>query len=162
LAGFVLGAEQPADAALRTRRPAAFWGRGDADGVITAAAVARAAEFLPAHTTLVERVYPGLGHGVGPEAIEAVRASLAAAVGAERPAPAGGWAAPGGSVPRRHRGSRPRRLRRAGTLPRGTRIAYRRAPLRRTRRGRRRARRNGSAGRASCGHRARRRVRRGR
>jgi phospholipase/carboxylesterase len=83
LAGFVLGAEQPADAALRTRRPAAFWGRGDADGVITAEAVARAAAFLPAHTTLVERVYPGLGHGVSAEEIDDVRAFLAAEIGSE-------------------------------------------------------------------------------
>jgi phospholipase/carboxylesterase len=81
LAGFVLGAEQPADAELRARRPAAFWGRGDVDGVIPPEAVARTAAFLPAHTTLVERIYPGLGHGVSPEEIDDVRTFLAAEVG---------------------------------------------------------------------------------
>ena len=71
-------APQPADDRLAAERPAAFWGRGDADGVITAEAVARTAAFLPQHTSLVERVYPGLGHGIGAAEIEDVRAFLAA------------------------------------------------------------------------------------
>lgn len=64
LAGFVLGAAQPGDTRLATDRPPAFWGRGAADQVIDAAAVARTAAFLPGHTTLTERVYPGLAHGI--------------------------------------------------------------------------------------------------
>ena len=81
LAGFVLGSGQLADADLLAARPALFWGRGDADRVITPDAIARTAAFLPSHTTLDERVYPGLGHGVSAEEIDDVRAFLAAEVG---------------------------------------------------------------------------------
>ena len=78
LAGFVLGSPQPADERLASERPAVFWGRGDADGVITQEAVARTAAFLPEHSTLVARVYPGLGHGISADEIEDVREFLAA------------------------------------------------------------------------------------
>ncbi|MBW4042940.1 MAG: phospholipase [Acidobacteria bacterium] len=81
LAGFVLGAAQPADERLAAERPAAFWGRGDADPVITGAAVARTAAFLPQHTSLVERVYPGLGHGISDAEIDDVREFLAEHLG---------------------------------------------------------------------------------
>ena len=81
LAGFVLGAAQPADERLAVDRPAAFWGRGDADTVITGAAVARTASFLPQHTTLVERVYPGLAHSISGAEIEDVREFLATHLG---------------------------------------------------------------------------------
>ncbi|MEI5584769.1 MULTISPECIES: alpha/beta hydrolase [unclassified Agromyces] len=78
LGGFVLGSAQPADAALAASRPPAFWGRGAEDRVIAAHAVARTAEWLPRHTTLVERVYPGLAHGISPGELADVRAFLAA------------------------------------------------------------------------------------
>lgn len=83
LAGFVLGAAQPADAQLADERPAAFWGRGDRDAVITPEAVARTAAFLPAHTTLTERVYPGLTHGISGEELADVRAFLSTELGPE-------------------------------------------------------------------------------
>lgn len=83
LGGFVLGAVQPADDQLRIDRPPLFWGRGDADRVITSQAVARTAEFLAHHATLHERVYPQLAHGVIGEEIEDVRAFLALAVGVD-------------------------------------------------------------------------------
>ena len=38
---------------------------------------ARTAAFLPTHTTLVERIYPGLGHGISADEIEDVREFLA-------------------------------------------------------------------------------------
>jgi phospholipase/carboxylesterase len=77
LAGFVLGTEQPADELLAIDRPAVFWGRGDADGVITPDAVDRTAAFLPDHSTLTQRMYPGLGHGISAQEIADVRAFLA-------------------------------------------------------------------------------------
>lgn len=83
LGGFVLRAAQPADERLGSDRPALFWGRGDADRVITPRAVARTEEFLPRHTTLVERVYPGLAHAVSGEEIDDARAFLTAEVGAD-------------------------------------------------------------------------------
>jgi phospholipase/carboxylesterase len=84
LGGFVLGAPQPADAALARTRPPVFWGRGELDAVITAAAVARTREWLPTHATLTERTYPGLAHGIN--AAEAADvASFVAGVAAVRP-----------------------------------------------------------------------------
>ncbi|WP_431804400.1 alpha/beta hydrolase [Microbacterium sp. bgisy203] len=77
LGGFVLGAPQPADETLAASRPAAFWGRGEDDRVIAADAVARTAAWMPEHTTLTARTYPGLGHGISPEEIADVRTFLA-------------------------------------------------------------------------------------
>jgi phospholipase/carboxylesterase len=51
------------------------------DGVITQDAVARTAAFLPAHSTLTERVYPGLGHGISAQEVADVREFLAAQLG---------------------------------------------------------------------------------
>jgi phospholipase/carboxylesterase len=81
LAGFVLGSPQPSDDRLAVDRPAAFWGRGDADSVIPRDAVERTAAFLPGHTSLVARVYPGLGHGIGEAEIRDVQAFLAGHLG---------------------------------------------------------------------------------
>ncbi|MFW7415118.1 alpha/beta hydrolase [Demequina sp. SO4-18] len=82
LAGFVAGTAQPADALLAERRPPVFWGRGDEDPVIPQEAVSRAAEFLPHHSVLTERVYPGLGHSVDQRVMDDVRDFLEAAVDA--------------------------------------------------------------------------------
>ncbi|MBM7503327.1 alpha/beta hydrolase [Agromyces aurantiacus] len=76
LGGFVLGEPQPADAELATSRPPVFWGRGAEDRVIAPHAIARTSEWLPAHSTLVERVYPGLAHGISADELADVRAFL--------------------------------------------------------------------------------------
>jgi phospholipase/carboxylesterase len=81
LGGFVLGAVQPADEQIATNRPALFWGRGAEDRVIGQPAIERTSEFLPLHTALVERVYPGLAHGISPDEIDDVRSFIAAAAG---------------------------------------------------------------------------------
>ena len=73
LAGWVQAAPQPADERLATERPAVFWGRGDRDGVINADAIERTGQWLPAHSSLTERVYPGLAHGVSDQEIADVR-----------------------------------------------------------------------------------------
>ena len=76
LGGFVLGAPQPADDDLAASRPPVFWGRGSEDRVIGAPAVDRTSAFLPQHSTLVERVYPGLAHGISQDEIDDVSAFL--------------------------------------------------------------------------------------
>lgn len=76
LGGFVLGAPQPADDGLAASRPAVFWGRGGEDRVIAAHAVARTSDWLPRHSSLVERVYPGLAHGISADELADVRAFL--------------------------------------------------------------------------------------
>jgi phospholipase/carboxylesterase len=81
LGGFVLGAPQPADEQLVVERPTVFWGRGSDDRVIGPAAISRTSEFLPSHSSLVERVYPGLAHGISAGEIEDVRSFLIASAG---------------------------------------------------------------------------------
>jgi phospholipase/carboxylesterase len=82
LGGFVLGAGQSADDRLLLDRPAVFWGRGDLDRIITPQAITRTAFFFSEHTTLQERVYPGLAHGVSGAEIDDVRDFLAREAGA--------------------------------------------------------------------------------
>ena len=76
LAGFVLETSQPGDAALAETRPPVFWGRGAADAVIPAEHIASAQEFLSTHTTLKERVYPGLAHSITAEEMAHAREYL--------------------------------------------------------------------------------------
>nr|WP_272902434.1 alpha/beta fold hydrolase [Brevibacterium daeguense] len=86
LSGFVLQHPQPADAELEDLRPQVFWGRGDADRVISPAAVQRTAAWLPAHSTLTSRVYPGLAHGISAEEAGDLAAFLRTALDTEVPA----------------------------------------------------------------------------
>ncbi|MFE6237617.1 alpha/beta hydrolase [Cellulosimicrobium sp. NPDC057862] len=81
LGGFVQAAEQPADAALAASRPPVFWGRGADDRVIAPHAIDRTAAWLPGRSTLVERVYPGLAHGIDARELADVRAFLDDSVG---------------------------------------------------------------------------------
>ncbi|MBZ2194688.1 alpha/beta hydrolase [Occultella gossypii] len=64
LSGFTAGGLVAGDEALSQIRPPVFWGRDDADPVITADAVMRTTAFLTSHVDLTERRYPGAGHGV--------------------------------------------------------------------------------------------------
>ena len=83
LGGFVLGADQPGDATLAGTRPPVFWGRGADDRVIGEPAIARTSVFLPTHSALVEKRYPGLAHGINAAEIDDVRTFLALNAGAE-------------------------------------------------------------------------------
>ncbi len=76
LGGFVLGAAQPGDAYLVERRPAVFWGRGQQDQVIAPVAIERTSEFLPQHSTLTERIYPDLAHGMNADELLDVRSHV--------------------------------------------------------------------------------------
>lgn len=83
LGGFVLGTPQRGDETLRGSRPALFWGRGSDDRVIAPAAITRSSEYLPQHTSLIERVYPGLAHGINTPMLGDVRDFLATEVGSQ-------------------------------------------------------------------------------
>ena len=76
LSGFILGAEQPADAQLAAERPSVFWGRGTADAVIPHLMVVAASLWLRNHTTLTEKVYTGLAHSVHDQELSDVKAYL--------------------------------------------------------------------------------------
>lgn len=70
LGGFTTLDGERGDAELVRLRPPVFWGHGAEDTVITAGDTARMSEFLPAHSTLEERVYAGVGHEIPPRMAE--------------------------------------------------------------------------------------------
>lgn len=78
LAGYAAGGELPGDEILAERRPPVFWGRGAADDVIPAALVDSTAQWLPVHSELSGRVYPGLTHSISQDELDDVRAFLQA------------------------------------------------------------------------------------
>lgn len=66
------------DAAMATRRPPVFSGRGTADTVIPGWRFADTADWLPDHSRLTERIYEGLGHSVSEPMLDDVNAFLRA------------------------------------------------------------------------------------
>ncbi|MBS1907024.1 MAG: alpha/beta fold hydrolase [Actinobacteria bacterium] len=76
LSGYAAPGDLSGDAALRARRTPVFWGRGSRDDVIPPALVEHTAQWLPEHTALTGRVYPGLTHSVSEEELADVRRFL--------------------------------------------------------------------------------------
>ncbi|MDJ0375974.1 alpha/beta fold hydrolase [Cryobacterium sp. PH31-L1] len=64
LSGFIARGPQTGDAVLAEAPLPVFWGRGTADGVIPPSAIERTQAWLPAHSTLIERIYEGLPHSI--------------------------------------------------------------------------------------------------
>ncbi|MEA9984595.1 MULTISPECIES: alpha/beta hydrolase [Subtercola] len=79
LSGFVVSGQVHGDRAMAELGPPVFWGRDVADPVITADAVARTEEWLPQHSSLTAKLYPGIQHGVSQEEITDVTEFLQAA-----------------------------------------------------------------------------------
>lgn len=67
--GFVIPGTFSGDAHLAEIRPPLFWGRDAADPIISAERVAFTSEWLPAHTELDARLYPGIAHGISREEV---------------------------------------------------------------------------------------------
>lgn len=78
LSGLVSPEPHDGDTELATVRPPVFWGRGDADPAFPPERLAHTHEWVPAHTTLTERVYPGLGHAVSEQEIRDIAAFITA------------------------------------------------------------------------------------
>lgn len=76
LSGYAAQGTLPGDARLASIRPPVFWGRGTRDDVIPEFLIAHTTEWLPAHSTLSGRVYPGLTHSVSQDELDDVRAFL--------------------------------------------------------------------------------------
>lgn len=76
LSGYAAPGALPGDAELAALKPPVFWGRGSADQVIPAALVAHTSDWLPAHSDLVGRIYPGLAHAIAPQEIDDLRTFL--------------------------------------------------------------------------------------
>lgn len=76
LSGYASPGDLPEDEALREARPRVFWGRGTNDDVIPAPLVAHTAQWLPDHSELTGRVYPGLTHSISEDELADVRVFL--------------------------------------------------------------------------------------
>ncbi len=76
LSGYAAPGALPNDERLRTDRPRVFWGRGTADTVIPEPLIAHTAQWLPDHSALSGRVYPGLGHGISADELLDISAFL--------------------------------------------------------------------------------------
>lgn len=76
LSGYATPGDLPRDAELAEAKPPVFWGRGTADDVIPAFLVEHTTQWLPAHTELSGRVYPGLTHSVSEQELSDVRVFL--------------------------------------------------------------------------------------
>lgn len=70
LSGYVAAGSLDGDEILQETQPPVFWGRGSADEVIPEAAIVRTTDWLPLHTDLVGRIYPGLPHAVAAPEID--------------------------------------------------------------------------------------------
>lgn len=73
LSGYAAPGPLPRDAELADANLPVFWGRGARDDVIPPALVDHTAQWLPQHSDLSGRVYPGLTHSVSEEELSDVR-----------------------------------------------------------------------------------------
>jgi phospholipase/carboxylesterase len=62
--GFVAPGAFDGDAQLAQLRPPLFWGRDEADPILSAERVRLTAEWAPAHTALEAHLYPGIEHAI--------------------------------------------------------------------------------------------------
>lgn len=76
LSGYAAAGELPGDVVLQERRPPVFWGRGNRDDVIPPNLVDHTAQWLPGHSELSGRVYPGLTHSISEQELADVRVFL--------------------------------------------------------------------------------------
>lgn len=76
LSGYASPDELPNDESLRESRPRVFWGRGTNDDVIPAPLIEHTSQWLPEHSELTGRVYPGLTHSISEEELVDVRVFL--------------------------------------------------------------------------------------
>ena len=74
LAGFIVedGATPEADARLAALAKPVLWGRDPGDPVIPQSAIDRTAAWLPSHSALTTREYPGIGHSVSRDELDDV------------------------------------------------------------------------------------------
>jgi phospholipase/carboxylesterase len=64
LSGMLEDDPRAGDAAVATRHPAVFWGRGTVDELVPATGIERTREWLLKNTELTERIYEDVGHWI--------------------------------------------------------------------------------------------------
>lgn len=78
--GFSVEMDAPGDTVLAANRPPVFWGRDEHDPIIPQLAIDRTKLWLPAHSTLTERLYPGIEHSISREELADITEFLSAHV----------------------------------------------------------------------------------
>lgn len=76
LSGYASSGDLPLDDDLKANRPPVFWGRGSNDDIISAHLIEHTSQWLPDHSTLTGRVYPGLTHSISADELLDVRRFL--------------------------------------------------------------------------------------
>ncbi|MGI6878909.1 alpha/beta hydrolase [Microbacterium sp. gxy059] len=76
LSGYAAGGALPGDDVLAEAPLPVFWGRGSDDQVIPEAAIVHTTDWLPAHSDLVGRIYPRLGHAIANDELADIIAFL--------------------------------------------------------------------------------------
>lgn len=82
--GFIAEMDAPGDAILAERRPPVFWGRDENDPIILPQMVTPILSWLPEHSTLVSKLYPGIQHSISREELGDIHAFLSANVPSSR------------------------------------------------------------------------------
>ena len=78
--GFIAEMDAPGDAILAERRPPIFWGRDENDPIILPQMVTPIQSWLPEHSTLVAKLYPGIQHSISREELGDIHDFLSANV----------------------------------------------------------------------------------
>lgn len=78
--GFSVEMDAAGDAALAANRPPVFWGRDEHDPIIPQVAIDRTKLWLPEHSTLIEKLYPGIEHSISREELGDIAEFLTAHV----------------------------------------------------------------------------------
>lgn len=85
--GFIAEFDAPGDAVLAERKPPVFWGRDEHDPIILPEMIDPITAWLPAHSTLEAKLYPGIQHSISREELgdihEFLSANVTGANGAE-------------------------------------------------------------------------------
>lgn len=81
--GFVAPGAFAGDAQLAAVRPPLFWGRDEADPIVSEHRIALTAEWSPVHTRLEARLYPGIAHGIGAQEVDDISEFLTRHLGEE-------------------------------------------------------------------------------
>lgn len=74
--GFIAEMDAPGDATLARIRPPVFWGRDEHDPIIAQRMIVPTETWLPDHSTLTAKLYPGIEHSISREEMLDIHAFL--------------------------------------------------------------------------------------
>jgi phospholipase/carboxylesterase len=74
--GFIAEMDAPGDTTLAQNRPPIFWGRDEHDPIIAQRMIEPTEAWLPEHSTLTAKLYPGIEHSISGEEMRDIHAFL--------------------------------------------------------------------------------------